>query len=160
MADSPRLAASTHSTSPVSTPTTVDVARRRPPRNRLRTTTSVSGPGSSTISADAAAKASRAVSTAPTLPPRPLAGRRHQLLLLFRCRPHSRSWPVTAAGALLVHPFERVAGCVGERSPGETGRTCLRERRAHRRPPVRRRGQRQPLAGAPPAHLWQRTGHS
>src|SRR5947208_8850905 len=125
MADSPRLAASTHSTSPVSTPTTVDVARRLPPRNRLRTTTSVSGPGSSTISDDAAAKASRAVNTAPTLPPRSLAGRGDQLLLLLRCRPDTGTRLVTRGGALLAHPLEGVARGVGERSPGESGRTCF-----------------------------------
>src|SRR3954454_7562875 len=63
MADRPRLAATTQTSRPASTPAAVETPPRRPPRSMLRTTTSVSGPGSMTMSAAAAAKPSRAVST-------------------------------------------------------------------------------------------------
>src|SRR4051812_17540723 len=95
-------------TRPVRTPTTVDAARRRPPRIRLRTTTSVSGPGSSTIRTEAAAKPSSAASTSRRYAAR-LLGRSQYLLFLLRCRTDAGARLIATGCALLAHPLERVA---------------------------------------------------
>src|SRR5437764_6998368 len=154
-ADNPRLAATTHTTSPDRTPTTVDNARRRPPRNKLRTTTSVSGPGRSTISAAAAAKARSAVTTTGRYLRRlPVSGQ--QLLFLVSGRSDAGPRCVASRRALRRHPLVGVARGLRERPRGEAGSARLRERRAHLRPPVRGCRQRQLLRCAHPLHVRER----
>src|SRR3954468_9961394 len=63
MAASPKAAAPTHNDRPHRLPNAVKAPRPRPPRRMLRTTTSVSGPGSRTISVAAPTKPRRDSST-------------------------------------------------------------------------------------------------